>query len=65
MVRVNVYSGLNREQRKKVDRELKIRMQPKMVVKMHYGRTCRREVLRMSTDNLMRLGIVRKEVKIR
>lgn len=52
----NLYLGLNMAQRKELDRELKIRAQPKMVRPMPYGRKYRAEVERLAVMNALMLG---------
>lgn len=53
----NLYLGLNMAQRKELDRELKIRAQPKMVRPMPPGRKYRAEMQRLAMVNAMRLGM--------
>jgi hypothetical protein len=52
----NLYEGLNMAQRKKLDRELKIRAQPKMRVPMAPGRPYRAEMQRLALAKALRIG---------
>jgi hypothetical protein len=52
----NLYEGLNMAQRKNLDRELKIRAQPKMWKPMAPGRRHRAEMQRLALAKALRIG---------